>query len=165
MAACTACFAKGTRQPSREHETAIRRGQRLHPEKKPGDCSERTKGERHMWCLHLTPAQNCNSERVCCTLAMSRHVWDPSFPWSLTQFSLSYIQLPVQSWQTQSWHLLPYAPALVGRVSPTHRDTESSCTHTSEQKQRRRTSFCSFTWKKLCYLMGAVPERCQVRSS
>lgn len=49
-----------------------------------------------------------------------------------TEFSFSYIQLPVQSWQTQSWHLQPYAPALVWRVSPPHRDTGSSCTNTSE---------------------------------
>lgn len=60
---------------------------------------------------------------------------------------------------------LPCAPALVGRVSPTHRDTESSGANTSEQKQSRKTSFCSSTWKELRHLMGAVPGRCQAHSS
>lgn len=67
-------LSKQTHQPSREQEKTIREGRRLHPGKRLGDCSERKKGERHMWHLHLIPVQNWNSESFCCTLAIYRYV-------------------------------------------------------------------------------------------
>lgn len=58
-----------------------------------------------------------------------------------------------------------FCSSRAGEGVPTHRDTGSSCTNTSEQKQSRRTSLCSFMWKELCYPMGAITERCQIHSS
>lgn len=73
---------------------------------------------------------------------MSRCVGDPSFSWAQAEFSFSYIQLTVQSWQTQSWHLQPFAPAVLGRVSP-HTGTQEAAAPTPLNKSRAGGPVCA----------------------
>lgn len=116
----------------------------------------------HFWWLHLTPAQSHNSESFCCT--MSGVLETPAFPGHRQNFpSVRPSCLFSAGRHRAGTSCLTPQPWWGG--SPPHRHTESSCSNSSEQKQGRKSRFCSFTWKELHYLTGAVPERCPILSS